>query len=101
MSDSEPSDIIEIGEDGTFEIPETSSKIFFSEKLKTPETTAEFTGKENISTEKDHTILNNLSAGEYKVLQDKLSRKISVILCLHEGEIFKSARISQNAISID
>jgi hypothetical protein len=39
MPESDSSDIIEVGEDGTFEIPETASKKFlYAEKLRTSET---------------------------------------------------------------
>ena len=105
MTDSDLSDIIEVGEDGTFEIPETASKkIFYSEKVKTSETFEELTQEttnENNYTAQDHSILKSLSVGEYKVFRDRSSGKVSVILCLHEGEVFQSIRISQNAISVD
>ena len=105
MPESDPSDIIEIGEDGTFEIPETASiKIPYSEKMKASETQNELGGeiaKDNNSVAIDHSILESLSSGEYKVLLDRSSGKVSVILCLHEEEVFQSIRISQNAISVD
>ena len=105
MPESDPSDIIEIGEDGTFEIPETASiKIPYSEKPKTSETHEELVGEsaiDNNSAALDDSILKSLSSGEYKVLLDRSSGKVSVILCLHEEEVFQSIRISQNAISVD
>jgi hypothetical protein len=105
MPESDSSDIIEVGEDGTFEIPETVTKKFLhAEKLKTSEAHEEVIGKtanENNSTGHDHSILKSLSAGEYKVLRDPSSGKVNAILCLHNKEVSKSIRISQNAISVD
>jgi hypothetical protein len=105
MTESDSSDIIEVGEDGTFEIPETvSNKFLYAEKLKTSEAQEEVIGNtanENNSTGQNHSILKSLSAGEYKVLRDPSSGKVNVILCLHDKEVFKSIRISQNSISVD
>lgn len=104
MPESDSSDIIEVGEDGTFEIPETiSRKFLYAEKLRTSEALEEIIGntaKENNSTEHDHSILKSLSSGEYKVLRDPSSGKVNVILCLHDKEVFESIRISQNAVSV-
>lgn len=105
MTESDPSDIIEVGEDGTFEIPETvSNRFLYAEKLKTSEAHEEIIGNtanENNSAGHDHSILKSLSAGEYKVLRDPSSGKVNAILCLHDKEVFQSIRISQKAISVD
>ena len=105
MTESDSSDIIEVGEDGTFEIPEpVSNKFLYAEKLKTSEAHEEIIGNtanENNSTGDDNSILKSVSAGEYKVLRNPSSGKVSVILCLHDKEVFQSIRISQNAISVD
>lgn len=99
-------DVIEIGEDGTFEIPislsakqssSKSDKTFLDESLafsNAESRTADF-NKEGLST------LNSVGPGEYKVFRNKATGTIYVLICLQDNEFVSVVNVSRNAIMID
>lgn len=94
------SDIIEIGEDGTFEIPKPTKKPvkmqteIFIEKVK-PNKEAEKELQQPTS------VLDSISSGEYKIFRSKSTGMVDVIVHLQEDENLKEVNVSQYAILID
>lgn len=92
------SDIIEIGEDGTFEIPESrSQKCFSSAQISHREETIP-TFPVSDEEVKHLTALESIYPGEYKVFCNHATGAVNLLLHLKDNEIVKSADVSRNAV---
>jgi hypothetical protein len=91
------SDIIEIGEDGTFEIPQTRTQsIPNTQFFHQGETLQNFpvSGQK----EKHLTVLESIYPGEFKVFRNHASGALNLILHLKDNEIVKSVDVSRNIV---
>ena len=98
----ESSDVIEIGEDGTFEIPMTRAAKPTTDSINVEK--AKFSLPEVIMVEQDTrqpSVLDIIGAGEYKVFRNKSTTTIYVLVCLHDNESMKAVSVSQNAVLIN
>ena len=98
----ESSDVIEIGEDGTFEIPMTRAAKPTTDSINVEK--AKFSLPEVIMVEQDTrqpSVLDIIGAGEYKVFRKKSTTTIYVLVCLHDNESMKAVSVSQNAVLIN
>jgi|Transcript_21695 hypothetical protein len=94
MSDS---DIIEIGADGTFEIPKSviNNQRFDDSFLDKVHHT------DSSSAEKKSSVFDTIVQGEYKVFRNQSKGIMNVIICLQDNEQIKAVLVSQNEILID
>lgn len=93
------SDIIEIGEDGTFEIPQTRKQsipnVQFSHAEKTVQTVP-VTDHED----KHLSVLESIYPGEYKLFRNHASGALNLILHLKDNETVKSVDVSRKSVLI-
>ena len=88
-------DIIEIGEDGTFEIPTTQA-------AKPAESVHVEKAKFLIEKEQvQPSVLDIIGAGEFKVFRNQSTSTIYVLVCLQDNEAMKTVSVSQNAVRIE
>jgi hypothetical protein len=94
MSDS---DIIEIGADGTFEIPKSviNNQRFDDSFLDKVHHTDSSSAQEKSS------VFDTIAQGEYKVFRNQSKGIVNVIICLQDNEQIKAVLVSQNEILID
>ena len=96
------SDIIEIGEDGTFEIPITKN-VKSLDKVDT--SVAEKTKCKDFSlpdvAAEQNSVLDYVGPGEFKIFRNQSSGTVYGLVCLQDDECVKSVSISQNSILIE
>ena len=96
------SDIIEIGEDGTFEIPITKN-VKSLDKVDT--SVAEKTKCKDFSlpdvAAEQNSVLDYVGPGEFKIFRNQSSGTVYALVCLQDDECVKSVSISQNSILIE
>ena len=97
------SDVIEIGEDGTFEIPITQSAKASSSKADklTPQIFSIAEPKPADLSVNNTFALSALGPGEFKVFRNKAAGTIYALIRLRDNELLSVLKISQNAILID
>ena len=91
------SDIIEIGEDGTFEIPQTRTQSVPIARFSHQEENVQNVSASD-QTEKHLTVLESIYPGEYKLFLNHASGALNLILHLKDNEIVKSVDVSRNTV---
>jgi hypothetical protein len=93
------SDIIEIGADGTFEIPKS---VINNQRFDDP-----FLDKVHHSDSSSadrvekSSVFDTIVQGEYKVFRNQSKGIMNIIICLQDNEQIKAVLVSQNAILVD
>jgi hypothetical protein len=91
------SDIIEIGEDGTFEIPQTRTQNIPNAQFSHQEDTLQ-TFPVCDQKEKHLNALESIYPGEYKLFRNHASGALNLILHLKDDEIVKSVDVSRDSV---
>lgn len=93
------SDIIEIGEDGTFEIPQTRTQIIPNAQYSYEEKIVQIIP---VTDQKDKhlSVLESIYPGEYKLYRNYASGALNLILHSKHNETVESVNVSRNCVLV-
>lgn len=97
-------EVIEIGEDGQFEIPKskiTVKNIYTNHTTTREKISLEESPVVNVLEVKETSLLDSVSAGEYKIFRNKVTAMINIIICLKDDEQLKLLNVAQNAVYVE